>query len=116
MTPKELAKKLDIKVINAGSSIDNKITTGVSCDLLSWVMANGKKDSIWITVQTHLNIIAVASLLELSCILISHDSAIDPKTIEKAKEEGITLLVSKLDTFQLSGKLFSLGIGLNVKT
>lgn len=113
MTPRQLAEALKLQVINEGTTFDKELSSGVTCDLLSWVMANGKKDGVWITVQTHLNIIAVASLLELACILIAGDPSLDSKTIEKAKEEGITLLTSKDNSYELSGRLFSLGIRSN---
>lgn len=113
MTPREIAEKLNMQIVVSGVSINNKITSGICSDLLSWVMAHGKKDSLWITIQTHVNTVAVASLLELSCIIISGGAQADPKTINKAKAEGVTLLSSDLTSFKLAGMLYSLGVGID---
>ena len=83
---KDLIEKLDFKILSEGSDLNREVLSGCCCDLLSWVMANGKKNDIWITVQTHVNIVAVASLLELSGIIISSGLTVDKKTIEKAKD------------------------------
>lgn len=107
----DIVKKLDLKVLTKGTSLDGYVTNGYCCDLLSWVMANGKKDAVWITVQTHTNVIAVASLLELACIIVPSGISVDPKTIEKAGEEGITILSSPLGAFELAGRLYQMGIG-----
>ena len=47
-----------------------EVCCGYTCDLLSWVMAHGKKGMAWITVQTHMNVIAVASLMEMSAVIL----------------------------------------------
>ena len=54
----QLAELLGAKVV---CPADREIACGYSCDLLSWVMAHGKQDMAWVTVQAHLNVIAVAS-------------------------------------------------------
>jgi len=74
-------------------------------------MANGKKDSIWITVQAHMNVVAVASLLDLAGVILASGVVMEEKAIEKAKEEGITILSSELDSFELAGRLYKMGIG-----
>jgi len=77
-------------------------------DLLSDAMANAQKNSLWITLQTHPNIVAVASLAGLSAILISRGGQPDPETIEKAIQEKIPLLTTELPTFEAAGRLFQL--------
>ena len=57
MTVKQLAALIDARVLNQGD-LDREITGGVVCDLLSWVMANGGQGMAWVTVQTHLNVLA----------------------------------------------------------
>lgn len=90
--------------------VDKKISMGYCSDLLSRVMAHGPEGGLWITVQTHTNIIAVATLLDLHCIIIPEDIAVDPNTIEKAREEGIVLLSSPMSAFDLAGRLHELGL------
>ena len=79
-------------------------------DLLSLVIARGQKDDIWITIQTHMNIIAVASLVELSAIIIAEDMEIDEDTILKAKEVKVPLLRSKDTAYELACKLNKIGL------
>lgn len=88
------------------SNILNKPVSGVyCCDLLSLVMANAKPDNIWITVHTHPNIVAVALLNELACIILPEGINPENSTLEKAKEEGIAILSSDLSAYELCCKL-----------
>jgi hypothetical protein len=105
----ELIEKCDLKVVNSIFEPEAEITGGYSGDLLSDVIANTKKDNIWITMQTHLNIIAVASLKELTAIIIVMDREIQDDAKVKAEEEKITILKTKLTAFQISGKIYELG-------
>ena len=67
--------------------------------------------SIWITVQTHVNIIAIATLLDISCIIIPEDISVDPNTIAKANEEEVVVISSPLTAFELAGRLYEMGVG-----
>lgn len=89
---------------------DTTISGGYTSDLLSDVMANAKKDNIWITMQTHLNITAVASLKEIAAIIIVMNREISKETLDKATEEKITILTTPLTSFQISGKIYEYGI------
>lgn len=106
MDIKSLIEKLSLKVFAEGKR--DYFSSGFTCDLLSIVIANCPKDSIWITVQRHLNIIAVATLREISGIIISQGFEPGQDVIEKAKEEGIYLLGSDLDSFTLSGEIYKI--------
>ncbi len=112
MNTATIVKELDLKVLCGEEYLDLEVTGGTCCDLLSWVMAHGKKNGLWITVQTHTNIVAVASLLELSCIIIPENISVEQKTLDKAEEEGIPILSSSLSGYELSGRLFAMGIGI----
>ena len=83
---------------------------GYTSDLLSCVMAGAKKKGIWITLQAHVNIVAVAALLELAAVIISEGSQPDADTIVKAKEEGVILLGTELKSFEICGRLWELGL------
>jgi hypothetical protein len=83
---------------------------GYTSDLLSCVMSGAAHGSLWVTLQAHTNIVAVAALLELSAIIITTGAEPDEATIQKANEEDITLLSSKDTTFHIVGKLWELGI------
>lgn len=89
----------------------NKTITGLyTCDLLSWVMANGKQGNAWITVQTHNNILAVASLLEFSCIILPDGLTPEPGVIEKAEQEDIVLLGTDLSAYDIFKVLYEAGL------
>ncbi|HCS74106.1 MAG TPA: AraC family transcriptional regulator [Clostridiales bacterium] len=106
-----IVEELELKILSRGHGLKSDVSSGCCCDLLSWVMANGKKDAVWITVQTHVNVIAVASLLDLAGVIIPSNMEVDKKTIEKAQEEGVTILSTHLNAFQLTGMLYNIGIG-----
>ncbi len=94
----------------SGKHLDRTISNVYSCDLLSWVMAKGKHDTAWITVQTHNNILAVASLLEFACIIIPEDIEVEQEIIDKANEQEVTILSTKLEVFEIFKILYEAGI------
>jgi predicted transcriptional regulator len=104
----DITETLVLKVLSGHSRLSNEITGGYVSDLLSDVMGNAKEGQIWITLQTHQNIIAVASLKELAAIIIVQGTVPDSETIEKSNIENIPLLLTSLDTFTITGRLFEL--------
>jgi hypothetical protein len=85
-------------------------TCGYTSDLLSCVMSGAAHQSIWVTLQAHINIVAVATLLDLSAIIITEDAKPDEATIAKANEEGINIFLTKEPTFAVVGKLWEMGL------
>ncbi len=110
MKLKRLVKKFDLVVKAGADRLDNEITGGYASDLLSDVLANSKEGNIWITLQIHQNILAIASLKELSGIILINGRRPEEETVKKAEEEKIPLLVSNLTAFELIGRLYALGI------
>jgi hypothetical protein len=98
-------KLLDLKnndafeLISEVENLDMSIAGIECCDLLSWVMANGKEGEAWITVQIHSNIVAVATLLDFSCIIVPEGIKVDDDVLEKAKEEEVAVFSTKLDAY-----------------
>ena len=70
MTLKDLMDKTGMRLLTKEAPLQREVTTGYSCDLLSWVLAHGQAGMAWITVQTHLNVIAVAMLMDMACVII----------------------------------------------
>jgi len=110
MQLKEIVDRLELKVAAAREELDHEVTGGYASDLLSDVMANSREGDIWVTLQVHPNIIAVATLKDLAGIIIVQGKKPEEQTVEKARQEGVPLLVSKLQTFELVGRLYRLGV------
>lgn len=108
MNVKDVLPVLQTVVTSGGEKLDNAVTGAYCSDLLSDVMANAKKGDLWITLQTHQNIVAVASLAELAGIVITRGAAPDPDTVAKAEKENIPILTSPLPSFEVAGKLYCL--------
>lgn len=104
----DIVKSLGLKVLAGDENLEAQVTGGYVSDLLSDVMGNAKEGQIWITLQTHRNILAVASLKEMAGILLVKNQQPDEETIKKANEEGIPLLASGEDAFTLAGRLYEL--------
>lgn len=90
-----------------GEQLDNEIEGIYSGDLLSWVMSHANAQNAWCTVLTHVNIVAIASLVQLSCIIICENAQIDADTIEKAKNEKIILIKTKLNSVEVIKKMLA---------
>ncbi len=87
-----------------------EVTGGYASDLLSCVMAGAPHQGVWVTLQAHTNIVAVAALLELSAVIITENAQPDAATIAKANQEGITLLATSEKTYPVVGKLWQMGL------
>jgi predicted transcriptional regulator len=103
-----LIKNLGLQVNTRDVKLDRAITGAYVSDLLSDVIANAKEGNLWLTLQVHPNIIAVATLKELSGIILVNGRLPEEETLKKAEEENIPLLTSKLSAFQVAGKLYQL--------
>jgi len=110
MKLREIAQQLNLEVKACEGMLSNEVGGGYASDLLSDVLANAREGDLWVTLQTHQNTVAVASLKGLAGILLVNSRAPEQETIDKAEEEEIPLLVSSLGTFELIGRLHELGI------
>lgn len=107
----KIIKELDLSVLTEPLDFEEiLITEGYTSDLLSCVMAGAPNQGVWVTLQAHHNIIAVAALLDLNAVIITEGARPDAVTIKKADEEGITLLSSKKTSFFIVGKLWEFGV------
>jgi predicted transcriptional regulator len=73
-------------------------------------MAGAPRHGIWVTLQAHGNIVAVAALLELAAVIITEGAMPDENTIQKANDEGVTLLSSTRSSFNIIGQLWEMGL------
>lgn len=110
MKVREIAERLKLRPLTEEAGLDREIGGAYCGDLLSWVMSHGAKDNIWITVQVHPNIVAVAVLVEFSCVIIPEEIEVDSITLEKARNEGIAILHSPDNAFEICSKLKAAGV------
>jgi predicted transcriptional regulator len=110
MRVSDIIKSFGLKIRAGRDRLDEEVTGGYAGDLLSDVIAHSRKGSIWVTIQTHPNIVAVATMKQLTAIILTGGREPDSDTLKKAEEEGIPILVSTLFTFELVGKLYQMGI------
>ena len=110
MTVKELCELIEAKDMTPEADKSVEVSCGYTCDLLSWVMAHGAEGMAWITVQTHMNVIAVASLMEMAAVIIPEGIEMETPSVDKAKEEGITVLESPLTAYEICARLAEAGL------
>lgn len=110
MKLEEIVRRLSLEARTAAGKLDTEVTGGYASDLLSCVMAKAQKGNVWITIQAHPNIVAVASLLDLAGVIIAEGVTPDPSTLEKAEEEGTPVLTTELTTYTVVGRLVELGV------
>ena len=110
MTVKELIELTGAKDMTPNAPKDTEVTCGYTCDLLSWVMAHGKAGMAWVTVQTHMNVIAVASLMEMAAVIIPEGIEMEGPTLEKAIDEDICVLQSDKTAYELCAMLAGAGL------
>ncbi len=104
----EIISALDLKVISGDKGLKNEVTGGYVSDLLSDVMGSAREGNVWVTLQTHQNVVAVSALKDLAAIIIVKGLLPDNDTIEKSNIENIPVLSTELDTFNITGRLFEL--------
>ena len=108
MNLKKIIEKLELNILSGQEYLNTEVSGGYTSDLLSDVIANSKEKNLWITLQTHQNIIAVAKLKDLAGIIIVNNREPNGDTITKANEEKVPLLCCDLTAFDISGKLYEL--------
>ncbi len=106
----DIVKRLDLKIESDTENMDNEIISGYCSDLLSDVMGNVRKGSIWVTLQTHKNVLAVAALTDVAAILITGGAHPDQDMLSKAEDEGIPVLSTSISSFEIVGRLYEMGI------
>jgi len=110
MTVRDIVGSLELEVLTDTEALDGTVTGGYVSDLLSDVIAHGKTGDLWVTLQTHRNIVAVAALKELAGVILVNGRTPDSDTLSKAREEGVLVLGSRLPAFDLAGRLYQMGI------
>ena len=108
MKVQELVEKLNLKVLSGEKGLDREIDGCYISDLLSDVMGNAMEGNVWITLQTHKNVMAVASLKDLSCIILVKSLMPNDETIEQSNDEDLPILQTSLPTYEIAGLVYNL--------
>ncbi|UCF91207.1 MAG: hypothetical protein JSW39_23500 [Desulfobacterales bacterium] len=110
MTVQDLVNRFNLYVAAGQQGLDRQVRGGYSGDLLSEVMANAPEGCVWLTVQGHQNIVAVAVLKQMAAIILTGGQTPDDETQQKANQEGIPLLLWSDSAFELAGLLHAAGV------
>jgi predicted transcriptional regulator len=110
MRLKDVAKSLNLTIRTGKNLLEREVTGGYAGDLLSDVLANSRKGDVWVTLQSHANIVAVASAKELSAIIIVNGRTPEEETARKAEEQNIPIMISTLSTYKVVSRLCELGV------
>lgn len=104
----DLVKELSLEVKSYKDGLHRNVASGYVSDLLSDVLANGDKDNVWITLQTHPNIVAVASVKGLAGVIIIGKRQPDEETLKKAEVEKIPIMTTPMSAFEVAGRIYQL--------
>ena len=107
MTVAALATALGLAPV-AVSDEGRQVTGGYAGDLLSWVMGRAEKDAAWITIMSNVNVVAVAQLADVSCVILAEGVTLDPDAAAQAKSRGVNVLSSECSTFELCARVRAL--------
>lgn len=108
MKLRDIMKELSLEVKTYEEGLQKEVTGAYVSDLLSDVMANSVEGDVWITLQTHLNVVAIADMKGLSGIIIVGNRPLQDEVIQKAEEEKVTIMSTPFRAFEAAGKLYKL--------
>ncbi len=103
----ELVAQLPVRLLTGDA--EREITGVYACDLLSWVISHAAVGDAWITVMNNLNIIAVAALTDLACIVIPEGVEVDSSVLERAREQEVAILSAELSAAELAVRINAIG-------
>jgi hypothetical protein len=111
MTVSEAARQLSARIVTAAAAAGRiEVRGGYASDLLSDVMGNSRDGDLWVTLQKHVNIVAVAQLNNLAGIVLVNGREPEPPTADRAEAEGIPIITTDLPAFEVAGILYHLGV------
>ena len=87
---------------------DREVVGAYTGDLLSWVMGRADADCAWVTIMSNVNVVAVASLADVACVILAEDVTLDDDALDKAQTQGINVLRSSLTSYEVCARLASL--------
>ena len=107
MTVQQMADRLSLTPLSVCEP-DREIDGVYIGDLLSWVMGRAKSDNAWITIMSNINIVAVASLADVACVILAESVSLDATVQETAKQKGVNIYSSEKTAYQLAASMAEL--------
>jgi hypothetical protein len=107
MTVSELQQQLNLEILSLPTP-EREIKGGYTGDLLSFVMGSARSGDAWITIMSNINVIAVATLTDVSCVILACDTKLDPGVKERAELQEVNVLSSPLSAFDLCARISEL--------
>ena len=104
MTVKELIKAISADALSLPNEEREVLGVYVG-DLLSWVMGRARENDAWITIMSNVNTVAVATLCDVSCIILAEGVKLDPEVLKVACDKGVNVLSADMSAYELSVKL-----------
>lgn len=108
LTVKKLVDTLNLKVLTNEDKLNKKVTDCYIGDLLSWVMSKATEDCAWLTVMGNINSIAVATLTDVACIILTENASLDDNAKEKAISQEVIILQSDKSSYNLAVEIYNL--------
>lgn len=99
MTVKEIAEKAELKILSMPEP-DREVKGVYIGDLLSWVMGRAGEANAWITIMSNINVVAVASLADVSCVILSEGVTLEEDVLSAALNKGINILSTRLPSYE----------------
>ncbi len=116
MKVKEMIEELKLELLTKDVSEDAlyaEVEDGYVSDLLSNAMGQGHDGMVWVTMQGHQNVAAVASLIGFAAVIVAGDAPVAQDTLHKANMNDVVIAATKASAFEVVGKLYALGVGKN---
>lgn len=110
MTVRKLCEALNLKIAAGSGGADKEVSGCFIGDLLSHAMSSLEEGNIWITIQTNINIAAIAALTGAACVLVCDGHIPDEDTSKRADAENISVLLSDKPAYEIACELYRLGI------
>ena len=105
----DIAEKLSLKPLSLADS-SREVTGAYIGDLLSWVMGRAESGDAWITIMSNLNIVAVATLADVSCIILAEGVTLDAQVSDTAKAKDVNILATDMTAYELAVAMSGLGL------
>lgn len=111
MKVKDIMEALPVKLLTPEAPLDGEVAGGYASDLLSNVMGQAQPGMVWVTMQGHQNVAAVASLIGVAAVIVAGDSPVAEDTLSKATLNEVVIFSTELSAFETIGRLYEMGVG-----